>query len=291
MTSRVCLALVVMMFAACTFASAQSAGRMVSYKPLPSSLVDSREVDIWLPPGYDQEKTARYPVLYMHDGQNLFDSRLSYTGVPWGVDAAIARLAAQEKIRAAIVVGIWNTPIRFGEYMPQKAVSARNTSELQGIPFPTHDEIISDQYLKFIVQDLKPFVDANYRTLADRANTFIMGSSMGGLISAYAEIEYPDVFGGAACLSTHWPIGDGASVVYFAAHLPDPKTHKFYFDHGTATLDAQYTPFQQKMDEAMKSKGYIAGQSWLSRVFKGADHSERSWNARIDVPLEFLLGK
>ena len=114
---------------------------------------------------------------------------------------------------------------------------------------------------------------------------------MGGLISAYAVAQYSQVFGGAACLSTHWPIADGAVIPYLAAHLPDPETHKFYFDHGTATLDAQYAPYQDKMDAAMPAAGYIQGKNWISRTYPGADHSEKSWSARIDVPLEFLLGK
>jgi enterochelin esterase-like enzyme len=221
----------------------------------------------------------------------MFDSRLIYTGVPWGIDKAIARLLSEGKIRPAIVVGIWNTPKRIGEYMPQKAVSVTNTSKLSGIPFPTHDEIVSDNYLKFIVEEVKPFVDAHYRTLTGRADTFIMGSSMGGLISAYAVSEYPDVFGGAACLSTHWPIADGAAATYLLKHLPDRKNHKFYVDHGTATLDAAYAPYQEQMDGGMKAAGYEPDKNWISRVYPGADHSERSWSVRLDVPLQFLFPK
>ncbi len=276
-------------YAAVTYA--QGGGRVVPYKAFQSKFVDAREVDVWLPPGYDQNSSAKYPVLYMHDGQNLFDPHLSYTRVAWGVDEAISHLASEGKIRPAIVVGIWNTPKRFGEYMPQKAVSATNIGQLAGLPFPVHDDIVSDNYLKFIVEELKPFIDAHYRTQPGRADTFVMGSSMGGLISAYAISEYPQVFGGAACLSTHWPIADGAVVTYLKSHLPDPKTHKLYFDHGTATLDAQYAPYQERMDAAMRAAGYTEGKNWLSKTYPGADHSERSWNARIDVPLQFLLGQ
>lgn len=277
---------------ACTISlHAEGNGRLVTYKQYSSKFVDAREVDVWLPPGYSENTAAHYPVLYMHDGQNLFDPHLSYTGIPWGVDKAISRLSADGKIRPAIVVGIWNTPKRFGEYMPAKAVSATNTSQLSGIPFPTHDQIVSDNYLKFIVEELKPFIDAHYRTLKDARDTFIMGSSMGGLISAYAVAEYPQVFGGAACLSTHWPIADGAVLTYLAEHLPDPKKHKIYFDHGTATLDAEYAPYQNRMDAAMRKGGYVEGRNWVSKTYQGADHSEKSWSARLDVPLEFLLGK
>ena len=118
-----------------------------------------------------------------------------------------------------------------------------------------------------------------------------MGSSMGGLISAYALTEYPQVFGRAACVSTHWPAGYGAAIDYFGKHLPDPATHRLYFDHGTATLDAAYAPYQQRMDQAMQQAGYRNGVNWVSREFPGADHSEKSWRKRVEVPLRFLLGR
>jgi enterochelin esterase-like enzyme len=119
---------------------------------------------------------------------------------------------------------------------------------------------------------------------------------MGGLISLYAISEYPDIFGGAACLSTHWPgLRDmkdnpipAAFFAYMRAHLPAPKKHKIYFDYGDQTLDALYPPLQKQADEVMKSKGFTA-KNWLTRFFPGADHSEKSWAARLDAPLLFLL--
>jgi hypothetical protein len=114
---------------------------------------------------------------------------------------------------------------------------------------------------------------------------------MGGLISAYAISEYPKVFGGAGCLSTHWPAGDGAVIDYLKKSLPDPKTHKFYFDFGTETLDAQYEPYQLRANAVMKQSGYVEGDNWITKKFVGDDHSERSWSKRVDVPLQFLLGK
>jgi predicted alpha/beta superfamily hydrolase len=151
--------------------------------------------------------------------------------------------------------------------------------------------LLSDNYPRFIVEELKPFIDSTYRTKADRANTFILGSSMGALISAYAMSEYSKVFGGAGCLSTHCPILDGVVIDYLQRHLPDPQTHKFYFDFGTETLDAQYERYQMKMDAVMKTRGYQEGKNWITRKFPGAEHSERAWRKRVDVPLRFLLGK
>ena len=155
---------------------------------------------------------------------------------------------------------------------------------------PESHPIVSDLYLRFIVQELKPFVDRTYRTQFGPAHTFLMGSSIGALISAYGVAEYPGVFGGAACLSTHWLAGDGAVIDYLQTHLPDPADHRFYFDHGTETLDAQDGPYQARMDAIMKAHGYKPGVSWETRVFPGADHSEASWGKRAEIPLGFLLG-
>jgi len=254
-----------------------------------SAFVEPRNVDVWLPPGYDLEPVRRYPVLYMHDGQNLFDPGLAYSGLDWDVDGAMTRLLAEGKVPPAIVVGIWNSPRRVGEYMPQKAVQISNSKDLAGIPHATADPIVSDLYLKFLVTELKPFIDARYRTLPGPAHTSIMGSSMGGLISLYALCEYPDVFGGAGCVSTHWPAGDGAVIDYLRTRLPDPKTHRLYFDFGTATLDARYEPYQLRADEVVKGTGYTEGVNWITRKFEGAEHSERSWRERVHVPLIFLL--
>jgi predicted alpha/beta superfamily hydrolase len=269
----------------------QREARLDTYTAFQSHFVESREVDVWTPPGYDCGSITGYPVVYMHDGQNLFNPRTSYIGVSWGIDEAMTRLISEGKVRAAIIVGIWNTPKRIGEYMPQKATAATNTGDIAGIPIVTHDTIASDNYLKFIVQEVKPFVDAKYCTLPGRTTTFIMGSSMGGLISAYALTEYPEIFGGAGCLSTHWPAANGAFIAYLKSHLPDPRNHKFYFDHGTATLDAEYGPYQQKVDDGMMAAGYEFGKNWITRVYDGADHSERSWSKRVDIPLQFFLTK
>jgi predicted alpha/beta superfamily hydrolase len=121
---------------------------------------------------------------------------------------------------------------------------------------------------------------------------------MGGLISMYAICEYPNVFGGAACLSTHWPgtfkvegnpIPD-AFFNYLSKNLPNPKSHKLYFDYGDQTLDALYPPLQKKADEVIKSKGYTA-KNWITKFFSGENHSEKAWNKRLDIPLLFLLKK
>jgi predicted alpha/beta superfamily hydrolase len=146
--------------------------------------------------------------------------------------------------------------------------------------------------LKFIVNELKPFIDKNYAVHKDRANTFIAGSSMGGLISMYAICEYPKIFGGAACLSTHWvgtftlennPMPE-AFLTYLRHNLPSPKKHKLYFDYGDQTLDALYPEIQRKADKVIISKGFTSA-NWISKYFPGEDHSEKAWSKRFNIRL------
>ncbi len=266
-------------------------GTIETRERMTSRYVDPRRVDVWLPPSYGRDPTRRYPVLYMHDGQNLFDPALSYIGVDWGIDETLTRLAADGKLREAIVVGIWNTPKRFEEYMPARAVSESGLpDDWPDMAWMRKAHIVSDDYLRFLVEELKPFVDANYRTLPGRGDTFTMGSSMGALIALYALTEYPGVFGGAGCVSIHWPLGDGLMIDYLARHLPARDTHRVYFDFGTETLDAAYEPYQRRADTMLRAAGWREGRDFLTRKYPGAEHSERAWRARAGVPLAFLLG-
>lgn len=269
-----------------------------------SEFIPARNVDVWLPDGYSEDQ--EYAVLYMHDGQMLFDSTTTWNKQEWTVDEKMGRLLDQEELQNTIVVGIWNTEFRHSEYFPQipflSLPQAYQDSLLQ--PDPEDESgtlfkssIASDDYLRFLVQELKPAIDQQYATLPDQEHTFIAGSSMGGLISMYAICEYPEVFGGAACLSTHWigifdtvnnPIPQ-AFEAYLEEHLPDPRDHKLYFDYGTETLDAFYEPFQLNIDTVMM-KGDYTEQNWSTRKFEGADHSERAWASRLEIPLTFLLG-
>ena len=272
-------------------------GNLVRHANFVSSYVTARNVDVWLPPRYALEDGGRFPVIYMHDGQNLFDSRTAYAGVDWGIDEAMVRLARDGTTGEAIVVGIWNTGRRFQEYMPQKlpavpkkALESPGEAGARPADAGTAQEVpLSDAYLSFIVKELKPFVDATYRTLPARQSTYVMGSSMGGLISLYALCEYPETFGGAGCLSTHWPADEGAMLDYLRKALPRPGRHKIYFDYGTETLDASYEVYQVQVDEVMRSAGYTEGSDWITRCFAGAEHSERAWRERVHIPLAFLL--
>jgi predicted alpha/beta superfamily hydrolase len=265
-------------------------GDIQRFEDFESKFVAPRHVDVWSPPGYS-ESDDRYRVIYMHDGQNLFAPLFSISGACWEMDKAIARGMEAHKIRGALVVGIWNTEARWREYMPQKPYwTLAMQRHHEAFVERAGGDPLSDSYLKFLVEEVKPFVDSNYRTLPDQPNTFVMGSSMGGLISFYAISEYPNVFYGAGCLSTNWPAGEHELVNELARALPDPASHKLYFDHGTEGLDALYEPYQAQMDKHLHEAGYIENQTWMTRKFEGAAHNEAAWRNRVEIPLTFLLG-
>ncbi len=271
-------------------------GRIERLPPMASRHVDARPVDVWLPADYSASK--RYNVLYMHDGQMLFDATKSWNKQAWDVHLSVARLLAQGRIPDTIVVAVWNNgPLRASEYYPEKflphlpeAVRVAFVGKaLQGKPR-------ADAYLRYLVQELKPAIDRRYATRPGREHTFIMGSSMGGLISLYAINEYPQVFGGAAGLSTHW-VGSHepnaalplAAFNYLQAHLVAPGLHRLYMDHGTTELDALYPPYQALINQIVRDRGYTEAQAML-RVFEGTGHNEGAWAARLEVPLLFLMG-
>ncbi|WP_298546291.1 alpha/beta hydrolase-fold protein [uncultured Aquimarina sp.] len=269
-------------------------GKVIIHENFKSEHVIPRNVEVFLPDGYDANSKDTYNVLYMHDGQNVFNSKTSYTGIDWGVDETIDSLIKIGKIKNTIVVAPWNTvKKRFSEYMPEAPSEVTNSAEVKAALKQNtgFDDLYSDEYLKFLVEELKPFIDKTYNVSTKAENTSIMGSSMGGLISLYAICKYPEVFGAAGCVSTHWPIpvlGE-AYIKTLPTTLPDPKTHKIYFDFGTETLDAQYEPYQKQVDQMMIDKGYTKGENWITKKFEGASHDEKSWNERVHIPLEFLL--
>jgi predicted alpha/beta superfamily hydrolase len=270
----------------------KNTGMLERQENFPSRFIAPRHVDVWLPDRYLENTTDRYPVVYMHDGQNLFASAIAYGGSGWEIDKAITRLMDTETIRGALVVGVWNTAQRWREYMPQEPYYALAMRRHQEAFLNTAGgEPVSDAYLKFLVEELKPFIDSRYRTLPQPPATIVMGSSMGGLISLYAISEYPEIFGSAGCLSTNWPVGQQELVQEMAKQLPDPQTHKLYFDYGTEGLDALYEPYQQHMDEHLRQAGYVKNENWITQKFPGANHSEKAWRERVEIPLSFFLSR
>ena len=263
------------------------AGHLVRHMNFASKHVDARHVEVWVPASQGKKPL---PVLYMQDGQNLFHGRDSFAGVTWGVAETLTRLIKEESLPPAIVVGIWNTRRRIPEYMPQRplddwadpAILTRFSKTYGAKPS-------SDAYLRFMVDELKPFIDREYNTRPEAASSWLMGSSMGGLISLYAACEYPSVFSAACCLSTSWTIGGRVMIRYMERTLPPPGSHKLYFDYGGEAQIARYERLQQAANRVLSRGGYRREVNWMTRRFPGAAHDEAAWRARLDVPLRFLL--
>lgn len=280
-----------------------STGRVERLAAFTSRWVAPRHVDVWLPADYSPAK--RYQVLYMQDGQNLFDPRLSYSQQAWHADLAVARLVREGRIADTLIVGIWNHGAqRYAEYYPEKFLAlASEAARREYLEHAANGRAQADAYLRFIVDELKPAIDRTYATRSGADGTFIMGSSMGGLISLYALCEYPQVFGGAAGLSTHWvgrPSAWGlarvrnaalplAAMNYLERHLPTPGAHRIYSDHGDDALDALYVPAHALFVELLRDRGWGPAQA-MTRVFPGTGHQERDWSQRLHTPLAFLLG-
>lgn len=282
-----------------------SAGSIADLGLVQSKYTDSRKVVVWLPQTY-RPGGPRHAVLYMHDGQNLFDKATAGYGMEWMVDETLDRLIQEQKVRPTIVVGIWNTPKRLREYVPSKAFAHLPPQYMDRVRGLYGGDPLSDGYLRFIVEELKPRIDRQFHVSPERLDTAIMGSSMGALISLYAINEYPQVFGLAGMISTHWPLfvptegqeaisGEEYAVVssaferYLAPALPSPGNHRLYFDHGTETLDATYAKYQQRIDKTVERRGYRQCVNWISRNFPGQAHNELSWASRLEIPLRFLL--
>lgn len=258
-------------------------------------LADSIDIDVWLPMQYNPG--AKFPVLYMHDGQNLYDPTTTWNKQAWEMDSVAGNLINDQKLPPFIIVGIHSDPQkRVSQLMPEKAVTGEPLQLIMEEVGLTGEKCMGDEYAEFVVKTLKPYIDSNYSTLSSAENTFVMGSSMGGLMSLYLLCEYPETFGGAGCLSTHWygaspdDLSFGSAMLkYVASHLPLPNTHKLYLDHGTATIDKYYGPWNEGVLAIARLKGYVDGQSISSFVDEGATHSENSWKERVEIPLLFLM--
>lgn len=268
-----------------------------------SQYVASRDIDVWLPENYDPNKV--YEVLYMHDGQMLFDASTTWNKKEWRVDEVAAKLQREGKVKPFIVVGIYNSgETRYPEYFPQKVyenLSNKDKAEVQRL-LGEHNNLkvdlesfyFADNYALFLVKELIPYIEQRFSVHQNAANRYLAGSSMGGLISWYILMEYPQYFAGAACLSTHWPgmyTADNpfpeAFAQYIKSHLPKLDGHKIYFDIGDQTLDALYPPLQKRVDTIMAE---YPAHLWKSEFFAGAEHDENAWAARLHIPLIFLLG-
>ena len=273
-----------------------SVGHLENIDSFPSKYIDARTIRIWTPSTYND--TTCCDVLYMHDGQMLYDANFAWNHQEWRIDEVVDSLINCGAIRPCIVVGIDNHPkLRFEEYTPDDMVQFLPKGESV---YPDK-EAMGNDYLHFIVDELKPYVDSTYNVYTTPEHTYIMGSSCGGLISQYALCKYPDVFGGAACLSTNSgfvhsftmsvrEVSVAGYMKYLHAHLPEANSRLLYMDRGDKGIDSRYADSQRAINEVVKSLGWD-DQHYMYRYYPGHDHCEDDWASRLEQPLKFLLGK
>lgn len=269
-------------------------------------------VDIWTPAEYDPSTDKRYPVVYAHDGQNLFDASFSFAGVPWAIDNACRQLADDPDFEMPIIVGINNRGadgLRLNDYFPENALDYISPDQMENtyIYDTCKDLFLGNEEAAFVANELKPLVDSLYQTSPGFTTTFAMGSSMGALASMYLLCEYPEIFGGAACMSTHWigslnlnpdyTMNDDevcayAILQYLGEHIPSDGLHKLYMDQGTTDWDAGYLGYELIAREIVRDRGYTEENRKLY-VYDaiGAGHNEWYWQQRVKIPLKFLLSK
>ena len=231
-------------------------------------LKNSRKLRIYLPPSYGENAAKRYPVLYMHDGQNLFDAKAAAYGVEWGIDETADRLIDAGAMDEIIVVGIDNTPDRIPEYTP--CCDSK------------HGGGMLDAYEAFVIDTVKPYVDRTWRTLPGRETTAIMGSSLGGIASVAIAQHRPHVFSKAGGVSSSFWWNEGSMVAKPAARVPV----KFYLDAGTRDDGLEGT---EAMRDAMLKQGYRLDADLRFFAAEGGIHNEASWAARVDRPLTWFF--
>lgn len=245
-------------------------------------LKNTRTIAVWLPPGYGNDKDHRYPVFYMHDGQNLFDAATAAFGVEWQADETADRLIRAKKIEAIIIVGIYNTPNRTDEYTPDR--DTERDAGGQG-----------DDYAKFIIEELKPMIDREYRTRPDRENTAIGGSSLGGLISLQIAMDHPDVFGKCAAVSPTLMWNDDAILKRIREQHAEPlKQVRLWFDMGDGEgrqIDFYSTAMRKtdQLEAMLKKAGRKPNLDYKYEKVEGGEHNEASWAKRLDPILSFLF--
>ena len=206
----------------------------------------------------------------MHDGQNIFDPKTSAFGIDWQIDETSTNLILNEEIEPLIIVGIYNTKNRSREYNESDSGKA---------------------YCEFIVNDLKPFIDKNYKTKSDRAHTFVGGSSSGGLISFILLWEYPGVFSGAICISPAFKINKIDYIDNVEEFSGGKKTIRIYIDNGGIGLEEKLQPGIDEMVIALLNQGFILEEDLFVYYYKTARHSEQYWAERFWKPLKIFFGK
>lgn len=286
-----------------------SAGKVIAWPDMDGGAAGKMTVWVWTPPGYGTVKGKRYPVLYMHDGQNLFDPRLAGFGKAWQIDRAISRMATRDDLRSWIVVGIESPHDRLSTMFPEALfgdLPAAFQDRVRAL-FKENGEgptLKGAAYQRFVARIVKPRVDRTFKTLRGRSDTAVMGSSFGGLASLAAIAAYPDIYGSAAALSVTASLASPADkgapeeqavreeIAAFGAMFNRstmrPTANHIYLDNGTGTSDGTLEPYARALAALFEARGWKPGTEVDYRTFAGAAHDETAWAQRVDIPLAFL---
>ncbi|HEX7069414.1 MAG TPA: alpha/beta hydrolase-fold protein [Rhodothermales bacterium] len=252
-------------------------GDIRAHENVPSKFVAARNVFVYLPPGYGDAPDRRYPVLYLHDGQNVFDHRS--VGAEWRVDETAERLISEGAVDPFIVVAVSNTPARIDEYTPTSARISPNLPMTGGN---------ADAYGRFLVEELKPLIDATYRTIPDAPATSLGGSSLGGLVTLYLGLQYPGTFGNLLVVSPSiwW---ENQRILRIAHQLPERTDQRIWLDMGTRESSGAIGEARLLRD-ALQEKGWTPGEDLQYVEDEGAGHTESAWAGRVEGMLKFLYG-
>ncbi len=225
-----------------------------------------RDVIVWLPPSYNTQISKRYPVLYLHDGQSVFDPCTSFLGIDWQLDETVTNLVGEGLLKEIIMVGTNNTFDRTAEYSPSQN---------------------GGKYSQFLIKSVKSFIDSTYRTLKSAKNTAVMGSSMGGIISFHLAWEYPEIFSMAGCLSPAFLV-DNEEIVNRVKKTEQEKPIKLVIINGTVGLETELQPAITDMVNTLNKKKF---DNLIYKIFEGAQHNEAAWAKQVKIPLLYFFGK
>jgi len=264
----------------------------------------ARDLFVWVPD--NPAPSAGFPVLYLQDGQNLFDAQLVPFGTAWEIDRSMSQLADARRLAPAIVVGIASTGARFTDYAPASILNQLPDAARGAVESLWGGTARSDVYAALVVEDVKPLIDAHFPTSPETDSTFLGGSSLGAVAALEILTRYPDRVAGAACLSAHLsllpvtetePLPDHfaadvtRAVSYFATtRVPPAGRHALWIDRSALGIDRFYEPSHAALASALHGLGYVDGVDLTMRCYPGVGHDEDAWRARLNDTLVFLLG-
>jgi len=252
-----------------------------------------RNVSVWRPPTPFWDGKRPLPVWYFHDGQNLWDPRRGYGGQTWNLDSLMEFALSRGLMEPCLIVSLDNSPQRFRDYLPPPCLVGLDKACRDTLQKERPGTALGQTYAHWMADVLQPWLTMQYPVDTHPTSHYLMGASMGGLISSYTAALRPDRFGGAACLSTHWPLSLQKNRLemslpyrtWLADRLSGSSAsgnalHSLYMDHGDQTLDAFYPVHQRAFDSTLQKRGLPAGFRYRSEAIAGAAHTEKDWSQR-----------